>query len=120
MVPLLARYRQALDLGEVVVLDGAGYSRENLRTLEGFSWILRVPATLKEARAPLEGEFPREAWTPLLPGYRGLEVERGYGGVRQSPPSGEKFVKKGAKPFPSRLGRRGVGTFPQGLLCGGV
>jgi len=83
MVPLLARYRQALDLGEVVVLDGAGYSRENLRTLEGFSWILRVPATLKEARARLEGEFPREAWTPLLPGYRGLEVECGYGGVRQ-------------------------------------
>jgi transposase len=34
-----------------VVLDGAGYSRENLRALEGFSWILRVPATLKEARA---------------------------------------------------------------------
>jgi transposase len=67
----------------VVVLDGAGYSRENLRALEGFSWILRVPATLKEARALLEGEFPREAWTPLLPGYRGLEVEADYGGVRQ-------------------------------------
>jgi hypothetical protein len=45
----------------VVVLDGAGYSRENLRALEG--------------------EFPREAWTPLLPGYRGLEVEADYGGV---------------------------------------
>jgi transposase len=83
LVPLLAHYRQALDLGEVEVRDGAGYSRENLRTLEGFSWILRVPATLKEARALLEGEFPREAWTPLLPGYRGLEVECGYGGVRQ-------------------------------------
>jgi hypothetical protein len=83
LAPLLARYRQALDLGAVVVLDGAGYSRENLRALEGFSWILRVPATLKEARALLEGEFPREAWTPLLPGYRGLEVEPDYGGVRQ-------------------------------------
>ena len=83
LAPLLARYRQALDLGAVVVLDGAGYSRENLRALEGFSWILRVPATLKEARALLEGEFPREAWTPLLPGYRGLEVEADYGGVRQ-------------------------------------
>ncbi|ALJ90227.1 mobile element protein [Thermus aquaticus Y51MC23] len=39
LVPLLARYRQALDLGAVVVLDGAGYSRENLRALEGFSRI---------------------------------------------------------------------------------
>lgn len=55
-MPLLARYRQALDLGAVVVLDGAGYSRENLRALERFSWILRVPATLKEARARVEEE----------------------------------------------------------------
>jgi transposase len=61
LLPLLTRYRRALDLGEVVVLDGAGYSRENLRTLEGFSRVLRVPATLKEARALLKEEFPREA-----------------------------------------------------------
>ena len=39
LAPLLARYRQALDLGAVVVLDGAGYGRENLRAPEGFSWI---------------------------------------------------------------------------------
>jgi len=56
LVPLLARYRQALDLGAVVVLDGAGYRRENLRALAGFSWILRVSATLKEARAREEEE----------------------------------------------------------------
>ena len=37
-------------MGAVVVLDGAGYRRENLRALAGFSWILRVSATLKEAR----------------------------------------------------------------------
>ncbi len=83
LVPLLARYRQGLELGEVVVLDGASYSQENLWALEGFSWIMRVPATLKEARALLHQAFPQEAWRPLLPGYRGLEVESGYGGVRQ-------------------------------------
>jgi len=83
LVPLLARYRQALNLGAVVVLDGAGYSRENLRALAGFGWILRVPATLKEAQQLLQGEAPAEAWLPLLPGYRGLEVEADYGGVRQ-------------------------------------
>ena len=70
-------------MGAVVVLEGASYSQENLWALEGFGWILRVPASLKEARALLEGEFPREAWIPLLPGYRGLEVEADYGGVRQ-------------------------------------
>jgi transposase len=30
LVPLLTHYRQALDLGEVVVRDGAGHNRENL------------------------------------------------------------------------------------------
>ena len=68
-----------------MVLDGASYTRENLRALEGFSWVLRVPATLREARALLEEGFPSggEAWTPLLSGYRGVEVERAYGGVGQ-------------------------------------
>ena len=34
-----------------MVLEGAGYRRENRRALAGFSWILRVRAALKEARA---------------------------------------------------------------------
>ncbi|WP_147075629.1 IS1634 family transposase, partial [Meiothermus hypogaeus] len=65
------------------VLDGASYSGDNLRALEGFGWILRVPASLKEAQQLLQGEPPAGAWPPLLPGYRGLEVESEYGGVRQ-------------------------------------
>ena len=43
-------------MGAVVVLEGAGYRRENRRALAGFSWILRVSATLKEARAREEEE----------------------------------------------------------------
>ena len=65
------------------MLDGASYSQENLGALQGFSWVMRVPATVKEARALLREELPQEAWRPLLPGYRGLEVESEYGGVRQ-------------------------------------
>ncbi|WP_135257493.1 IS1634 family transposase [Thermus caldilimi] len=83
LVDLVSRYREALDLGEVVVLDGAGYTRENLKALGSFPWILRVPATLREAKALLGEEFPEGAWVSLDPGYRGLEVERTYGGVRQ-------------------------------------
>ncbi len=56
LVSLVARYRGFLDLGEVVVLDGASYSWGNLRALDGFSWILRVPATLKKAQALLRAE----------------------------------------------------------------
>ncbi len=83
LVTLVSRFREALDLGEVVVLDGASYSQENLGALQGFSWVMQVPATLKEARVLLRKELPQEAWRPLLPGYRGLEVESEYGGVRQ-------------------------------------
>lgn len=79
----MRRYRESLNLGEMVVLDGASYSGDNLRALEGFGWILRVPASLKEAPQLLQGEPPAGAWLPLLPGYRGLEVESEYGGVRQ-------------------------------------
>ncbi len=83
LVTLVSRFREALDLGEVVVLDGASYSQENLGAPQGFSWVMRVPATLKEAKVLLREELPQEAWRPLLPGYRGLEVESEYGGVRQ-------------------------------------
>ena len=83
LVRLVRRYRESLNLGEVVVLDGASYSQENLWALEGFGWILRVPASLKEAQQLLQRDATAEAWLPLLPGYRGLEVEREYGGVRQ-------------------------------------
>ena len=38
---------------------------------------------MREAKALLGEEFPEGAWVSLAPGYRGLEVERTYGGVRQ-------------------------------------
>ena len=37
LVALVSRFREALDLEEVVVLDGASYSQENLGALQGFS-----------------------------------------------------------------------------------
>jgi transposase len=99
LVPLLARYRQSLELGEVVVLDGASYSQENLGALRGFSWVMRVPATLKEAKVLLREELPQEAWRPLLPGYRGLEVESEYGGVRQRWLLVESHRARGSDPW---------------------
>lgn len=83
LVRLVAQYREGFNLGEGLVLDGASYTRENLQMLEGFSWIMRVPATLREARAVLEQEVPPAAWQPLASGYQGLEVKRSYGGIEQ-------------------------------------
>lgn len=47
LVRLVARYREGFERGEGLVLDGASYTRENLQMLEGFTWIMRVPATLR-------------------------------------------------------------------------
>jgi hypothetical protein len=74
LVPLLARYRQALDLGAVVVLDGAGYSRENLRALEGFSWIRKRASgggwrgRRGRLRRRWGGSFPRGSPARQTPG----------------------------------------------------
>jgi hypothetical protein len=74
LVPLLARYRQALDLGAVVVLDGAGYSRENLRALEGFSRIRKRASgggwrgRRGRLRRPWGGSFPAGSPARRTPG----------------------------------------------------
>jgi hypothetical protein len=74
LAPLLARYRQALDLGAVVVLDGAGYSRENLRALEGFSRIRKRASgggwrgRRGRLRRPWGGSFPGGSPARRTPG----------------------------------------------------
>jgi len=84
LAPLLARYRQALDLGAVVVLDGAGYSRENLRALEEASGKLPyhrlVYLGVQEERRRGRVGRPRKGEAPLSVDYRllaRLEVDEG-------------------------------------------
>jgi len=72
-VPLSACYRQGLDLGEVVVLDGASYP-------PGPGGVLLDSAG---ARALLEGAFPEAAWWRrwLLAGRAGGRRPRAAGGA---------------------------------------
>jgi len=104
LAPLLARYHQALDLGAVVVLDGAGYSRESLRALEGFSrirkrasgggwrgrrgrlrrrWVGSFPRGSPARRTPggpwrrPVGSFPTTTWSTW--GYRKSGTGGGWG-----------------------------------------
>ncbi len=63
-------------------MDSAGYTQDNLKTLEKMRWLMRVPETLAEAKA-LVKETDREAMTQLAEGYWGKEVQSEYGGIQQ-------------------------------------
>jgi len=64
------------------VMDSAGYSEANLKTLENMLWLMRVPETLAEAKR-LVREIGRAQMMGLEPGYWGKEVKSEYGGVAQ-------------------------------------
>lgn len=68
----------------VLVKDGAGYSEGALKAHEeaGLKWVMRVPATLTEAKALLETSDPKNL-RPLSEGYRYLSVTSSYGGIEQ-------------------------------------
>jgi len=109
LAPLLARYRQALDLGAVVVLDGAGYSRENLRAREEEGGLRRRVARAEgeaektlgkllsqrfaceaDARRALEGASGKLPYHRLV--YLGVQEERKRGRVGRP--------RKGEAPLP--------------------
>jgi transposase len=68
----------------VLVKDGAGYSEGALKAHEeaGLTWVMRVPATLAEAKALLETTDPKNL-RPLTEGYRYKSVTSTYAGVPQ-------------------------------------
>ncbi len=64
------------------VMDSAGYSKSNLKTLQNMLWLTRVPETLAEAKR-LVKETDQAQMTQLALGYWGKEVKSEYGGVDQ-------------------------------------
>jgi len=62
------------------VMDSAGYAADNLKTLKGMRWLMRVPETLAEAKR-LVRETEQTAMVELTHGYWGKEVEITYGEV---------------------------------------
>jgi transposase len=68
----------------VLVKDGAGYSEQALKAHEEASlkWVMRVPATLAEAKSLLE-TTELKTLQALTEGYCYLSVTRSYGGIEQ-------------------------------------
>ena len=64
------------------VMDSAGYSATNLKTMENVLWLTRVPETLSEAQR-LVRESSQEAMCELKRGYFGKEVTLTYADIEQ-------------------------------------
>lgn len=77
-------YHKQLGESEVpyYVMDSAGYAADNLKTLKGMLWLMRVPETLAEAKR-LVRESEKAKMLSLVEGYWGKEVALTYGEVAQ-------------------------------------
>lgn len=64
------------------VMDSAGYAADNLKTLKGMLWLMRVPETLAEAKR-LVRESEKADMQRLAEGYWGKEVSLTYGEIEQ-------------------------------------
>jgi transposase len=64
------------------VMDSAGYTQDNLKTLKKMRWLMRVPETLADAKALVKGT-DRSVMTPLADGYWGKEIQSEYGEIGQ-------------------------------------
>ena len=54
-------------------MDSAGYAADNLKTLKGMLWLMRVPETLAQAKR-LVKESEKAEMVPLAGGYWDKEV----------------------------------------------
>ena len=68
----------------ILVKDSAGYTKDSLEAHQeaGLKWIMRVPATLKEAKDQVAQADPSKM-KPLVEGYRYSSVISDYRGVEQ-------------------------------------
>lgn len=69
---------------ELVIKDSAGYSEQALKAQQeaGLAWVMRVPATLAEAKTLLR-DVDLSRMQLLGKGYRYLKVDSHYGGILQ-------------------------------------
>lgn len=64
------------------VMDSAGYSADNLKTMKDVLWLTRVPETLAEAQRLVRETTPA-TMLELRPGYLGQEFSLSYAEIKQ-------------------------------------
>ncbi len=80
---LVKDFKHQVDIDALFVADSALFSKENLQSLAGLSWLTRVPQTVKEAKRLLseldEGDFEASS----VEGYQIAQRQVTYGGIPQ-------------------------------------
>lgn len=80
---VVQEYRHQWQFDGLLVADAALYTAENLKQLQGLTWISRVPLTLSEAQEVIRQVVPFAGWDGLAGGYRLIEVCTTYAEVAQ-------------------------------------
>ncbi len=80
---LLSNFKKQVDLDSIFVADSALYSEANLLLIKHLLWITRVPLSIKAAQLYVR-EIPEAEFVDTdLPGYKAVEKQSNYAGVKQ-------------------------------------
>ena len=80
---LLAKFKKEVDLESIFIADSALYSAENLAAIEHLKWITRVPLSIKAAQFYVRETPESELIETDREGYKAIEKESNYGGIKQ-------------------------------------
>ncbi len=80
---LLSNFKNQVDFDSIFVADSALYSAENLLKIEHLKWITRVPLSIKAAQFYVRETPDSEFIETALEGYKAVEKEINYGGIKQ-------------------------------------
>ena len=80
---LLKDFKGQVDIDALFVADSALFSKENLQSIRGLSWLTRVPQTLSEAKRLLSALDDTDFEESSVPGYRIAQRQVTYGGILQ-------------------------------------
>lgn len=80
---IISNLKKQVDFESIFVADSALYSAENLLAVKHLKWITRVPLSIKAAQFYVR-EIPEyELADTDLEGYKAVEKESNYGGIKQ-------------------------------------
>ena len=80
---IISNFKKQVNFGSIFIADSALYSAENLLTIKHLSWITRVPLSIKAAQF-LVRDIPESSLVDTdLEGYKAVEKESKYGGIKQ-------------------------------------
>ena len=80
---ILSNLKNQVDLESIFVADSALYSQENLLLIKDLKWISRVPLSIKAAQLYVKEIPDSEFIETEREGYKAVEKESNYAGVKQ-------------------------------------